>query len=224
MQLPPVSARWSARVSFGRYVARRLRTAGLTAIAKHAREAGDGVLAAGRALDDARFEVQDAIADRDAADESLDELAKDVRHAMASRSRDAVKLAPYTQVFPEGIEHYTLAPIDQEEARYTELRTRMEAHLPAKDGLLKATLPKLDAALKAWRTALLALTAARTAESLANTKLQEAADAFDRQMVKTYGSLVAEQGKAPAERFFPTIRATRAARGATPADPAGPTG
>lgn len=225
MQLPPPTSRYAARVDYGRYVARRLNRAGRAALAKSARAAADAVLAAGRALEDARFEVQDAIADRDAADDALDNGAKDLRHALASRSRTAVRESPYTDIFPEGIEHYTVAALDDEEARYDELRTRVEAHLPAKEPQRKKSLDALAAGLTAWREAVRALNTARTAESLASTKLANAIDAFNRQMTKTYGALVADLDKPAAERFFPRARAGRVAAepegdGKTDEDPA----
>jgi len=220
MQLPATASRWNSRVIYGRYAARRLKRDGHDALARSARAVTDAVLAAGRALDDARFDTQDALADRDAADNALDEVAKDIRHALASRERDAVKKAPYTAIFPEGILHYTAATLDEEDARYTELRTRLDAHLPAKDPLRKTALARIDDGLKGWRESLKALGVARSAEALAGTALQSALDAFARQMVKTYGTLVASHGKAAAEQYFPDVRRRGAGVTPEPADDA----
>lgn len=194
MQTPSPSSRWTSHVAFARYVARRLLQSGHGAMATSARAAADAVQAAGSALDDARFNTQDAIADRDGADETLDEAGRDLRHGLASESRDAVKQAPYTAVFPEGIEHVTAAPLDQQVARYSELRARVETHLPAKHPLRKRSLDALSRGLAQWDRAVTALNAARSAEALKSTALVAAIDAFDRQMVRIYGTLLAEQG------------------------------
>ena len=220
MQTPSPSSRWTSHVAFARYVARRLLQSGHGAMATSARAAADAVQAAGSALDDARFNTQDAIADRDGADETLDEAGRDLRHGLASESRDAVKQPPYTAVFPEGIEYVTAAPLDQQVARYSELRARVETHLPAKHPLRKRSLDALSRGLAEWDRAVTALNAARSAEALKSTALVAAIDAFDRQMVRIYGTLLAEQGRASAERFFPRTRPSRATGAVQKGDPA----
>ncbi len=71
MQLPGSTSHFSVCIRYGRYVARRLKRARLTSLANDATKATAAVLAAGRAAEDADGPVQDAMADRDAADDDL---------------------------------------------------------------------------------------------------------------------------------------------------------
>ncbi len=164
------------------------------------------IQATGRALEDADKPIQDALTNRDAADDDLDEAAQNARLKLSARSTDATTTAPYTLIFTQGIGYYTAALLDEEVKRYGELKSRLEEHLPAADKLRAKTVAVIDAGLVAWSEAVNALTAARTAESLASTRLSAATEAWERHIEKTYGAIVGQIGKAKAERFFPRSR------------------
>jgi len=164
------------------------------------------LLVTGRAHEDTDKPIQDALADRDAFDDDLDEAAQASRLSLAGRSTDAVKTAPYTVIYPDGVGYYTAAPLDEEIARYGELKSRLEEHLPPSDEVRLKTVATIDAGLDGFRGSVDALTRARTAESLAATRLTTATEAWEKQLEKTYGVLVAELGRAKADRFFPRVR------------------
>jgi hypothetical protein len=190
----------------------------LTALATSALKVTQTLRELGRAVEDADDTIQDALADRDGADDDLDSAAQEARAALGGRSADAVKNTPYTSIFPDGISYYTAAPLDEEEQRYGELKDRLGEHLPGTDAVRKKTSKAIDHGLADWKAAADELKKARTAESLSATKLATATEAWTRQMEKTYGALVGEVGKAKAEAFFPQVRGKRS----TPADPTAP--
>lgn len=205
MQLPASSSSYRSRVRYGRYVARRLRRSKLLQLADDASAVTNALREAGRAWDDADDAILDALADRDGADDDLDKLAQEARAALAGRAADAMKTAPYTDVFPAGISYFTAAPLDEEVKRYTELKGRLAEHLPAADEVRKKAVKGIEAGLKEFEAGMKAVDAARTAESLAATRLSKATDVWEKQMEKTFGALVAEVGKAAADRFFPRV-------------------
>lgn len=206
MRLPAASAHVSQRTRFGAYVARRLRRARLVSLAADVETATGRLLTLARTVEDADTPIQNALADRDAYDDDLDEAAQTARLKLAARSADAAKTAPYTQIFPQGIGYYTAAPLDEEVKRYGELKSRLEENLPATDKLRARTVAAIDAGLASWKTSAEALDAARTAESMASTRLHAATEAWEKQLEKTYGVVVSEVGRARADRFFPQVR------------------
>jgi hypothetical protein len=206
MRLPHENAAYERRVSYGRYVARRLRRHGSTQAADDLSQQNAELRRLGRAREEADDAVQDALAERDAADDALDISAREVRLALASRSLDASKLEPYTRVFPEGILHYTAAPWTQNSARYTSLIERLHAHLPAADPA-RAHIERLTAQLAAFQEADQALTRARAARGEVARDLERAEEHWGRNVERLYGALLQEMGRAEAERFFPKIRA-----------------
>ena len=209
MQLPRENSAYPLIHNYGLYVFGRLRRAGLDAAAEAVRLANQEVKNLGRARDDKAEPMELGMADRDGADDDLDEAAKTARAELAGRSVDAVKKAPYTDIFTKGIEYYTSAALDQEINRYTELKVRAEAHLSADDPARVKLIPKLDRGMADFRAATDALAQARMEASLATTRLDGAIEAWSRLMEKTYGDLVAQVGKAKAERFFPKARNKR---------------
>lgn len=220
MQLPQPGVSYVALVRYGRYVSRRLRREKLADLAASCDTASAAVRDLGRVTDDADAPVQDALADRDAADDDLDTIAKSARHKLAGRSLEAAKQAPYTLIFPDGIEYYTDAAQGDEVARYTELQKRITEHLPASDVVRREVLPKLGDAITAYRVAESALANARAGVKSATTRYDASEGAWRRLMEKTYGALVQHVGKAGAERFFPRIRTAKGgARKKTPAAP-----
>jgi len=205
MQLPASSSSYRSRVRYGRYLSRRLRRAKFSQMADDTAAVTNALREAGRAWDDADDAIQDALADRDGADDDLDRMAQEARVTLAGRAVDAVKTSPYTDVFPAGISYFTAAPLDEEVKRYTELRGRLTEHLPAADEVRKKAGKGIDAGLKEFEAAMKAVDAARTAEALAATRLAKATDVWEKQMEKAFGALVAEVGRAAADQFFPRV-------------------
>jgi len=206
MRLPDSDASYAERVRYGRYVGRRLRRAKRNTLAADVEAATALVLQRGREWEDAAGPVQDARADRDAADDDLDDVAKESRAKLAGRSVDSARNAPYSQIFPEGIDYYTAAPLDQEVARYGQLVTRLNEFLAVGDEVRVTAIPALNMGIAAFRSATEAVEQALTAESLASTRLQNAEDAWNVLMTKAYGALIADVGKPAAERYFPKVR------------------
>lgn len=209
MRLPHADAHYSHRVRMGRYVARRLRKAKFVSLANDVTATTSSVLAHGRALEDTIDPVQEALADRDMADDDLDTAAQTARLSLASRHLGADKEAPYTLIFHDGIGYYTAARLEDEESRYGELKSRLIENLPAGDDIRTATVTAIDNGTAAFKAATTALTAARTQESLAKTRLDAAEETWERLMEKVYGFLVAEVGRAAAEKFFPKTRTSK---------------
>ncbi len=205
MRLPQASAHYSKRVDFGDYVVRRLRRKRYLILADDLAQATELVLQAGRAYEDAERPVQAALADRDAADDDLDDIAKEARAKLAGRSADAARNPPYTKIYSQGIAYYTAAPIDQEERRYGELKQRMEEHLGVDDEVRKVAVPAIVTGIDEFGKAKAALNDTRTALAMAATRLEAAEEAWERQVEKTYGELVADGGRSQAERFFPRV-------------------
>lgn len=209
MRLPHADAHYSHRLRFGRYVERRLRTDKRISLADDVALSTTAVLTAGRTLEDTIGPAQEALADRDAADDALDGAAQTARLGLASRKVGADKEAPYTLIFHNGIGYYTAATLDQEEIRYGELKTRLVEHLPANDAIRTSTCSAIDAGILAFKNATTSLNAARNQESLAKTRLDAAEEGWERQMTKVYGLLVAEIGRSAAESFFPKTRTSK---------------
>ncbi len=203
MRLPNSDAHFSARIRYGRYLARRLRQARFITLAVDVEHATAEVKQAGRALEDAEEPIQDFMADRDGFDADLDFAAQSERNELAGRSLDAVRTEPYKSLFDKGIGYYVAAPLDQENARYRELIARNEQHLPADDKLRIATVKALTQGLEGFNEAVKQLEAARVQYSVLATRLANAVEAWDRQVEKTYGALVVELGRARADGFFP---------------------
>ncbi|MRG97566.1 hypothetical protein [Polyangium spumosum] len=206
MRLPPRSAHFRHRVRCGGYVERRLRRAKYTELADSVAAATNDVLVYGRGLEDHETAVQCALADRDGADDDLDDTAQDARAALAGRGADAVKKAPYKLIFPQGIGYYTAATLTEETKRYGELKDRLEEHLPGADEVRVKAVPAIEAGIVAFTAGSEQLGKARTNEALARTRLDAAEEAWERLLTKVYGLLIADLGRAAAERFFPKYK------------------
>jgi hypothetical protein len=76
MRLPARTTSNVARLTFARYVARRLRRARLTDEEGEVRAATTALSEASGALGEAELAVSDWLADRDAADDDLDDTAR----------------------------------------------------------------------------------------------------------------------------------------------------
>jgi hypothetical protein len=209
MRLPNQNAAYQHRVRFGRYVTRRLKQAELTQLASSSEATTQDVKNKGRAWEDSEEIIQDTLADRDSGDAKLDNLAQTARHSLASRSLDAIRVTPYTDVFPEGIEYYTAAPMTENPKRYGELVARLEKFLPKGDTLAEETIPKIKAAIVVFIASLKAVEDARTAQAITASSLSNAEELWERQMERVYGALIELLGKSKAEKFFPQNRTNR---------------
>lgn len=217
MQLPQTTAGYRTRVRFTRYVLARLQRAQRDSPALKATL--DKVKSAGRRAEDLEEEVDAALAQRDAADDALDTIARAARRQLAARTATATQEAPFTSIFPSGLGYYTDATLDENAGVYGELKARLEAHLPAGDAVRDEAVGQLDTLIPAFEAAEKAVTAARTALAVAGTQLDAAEDDLDRLLEKVYGTLIADLGKASAEAFFPKLRGAARRRTGSPADP-----
>jgi hypothetical protein len=206
MRLPSSGASYRQRIHFGHYVARRLRRAKFADLSNAIVKTTADLREMGRAWEDMTDGLQDALADRDAADDMLDQAAQIARATIAGRSPNAMREATYLAIFPQGIGYFTAATIDNETERYSELKQRLAEHLPADDEVRQSTIPAIEAGLVEYEAAKKAVSDARNAESLARTRLHQATDLWARQVEKTYGALVTELGKSRAGSFFPRAR------------------
>lgn len=218
MQLPRPSAGYLQFASFGRYVARRLKQAEYTQLAKDTLASAVKVRASGRAWEDSDDALQDALADRDGADDALDLAAQTLRTALAGRSAHAEWEEPYTLIFPNGVGEYTAAPIDEEVNRYGTLLSLAEKHLAPTDSARKEAASSIKSGVRDYKAALEAVDHASQGVSVARSELDRAIGSFARQMEKVYGLLIADVGRREAERFFPAGRSghARANRAADP--------
>ena len=203
MKLPSQSASYQRRVHYGRYVATRLWKSKREDLAKGVDQSTGEVKRAGRKVEDAVEPVQVAIALMDAADSDMDVATQDFRKKLAARSLHADQERPYTQIFHEGVGYYIAAPLAENQARYKELITRVEANLEEDDELRAPIIDAVHTGLEDFNLATAELTEARTAHAMANSECDAAEDDWDALMEKTYGLLISEVGKKAAERFFP---------------------
>ncbi|MBK8213750.1 MAG: hypothetical protein IPK71_08365 [Myxococcales bacterium] len=202
MQLPKDSAHHTSIVRFVRYLARKLKRAGHNALAKDTTAAAHKLREAGRAWEDTDDAVQDALADRDGADDDLDGVAQSVRATLAGRGASASKEEPYTRIFHDGIGYYTAAPLAEEETRYEELSERITKHLPANDSVRKTAPAAIKKHLAEFKAAASALDKAERARGSARTDLEHTKRDTIRLVEKVYGALLTEHGKGKAETFF----------------------
>jgi hypothetical protein len=169
----------------------------------------EALKAAGRAWEEVEESVQDALADRDAADEALDVFAREVRLRLASRSLSATREAPYARIFAEGLDHWTAAPLDRVGERFVELGRRLELNLPEGDEVRARAGAELGGLVAAYKEAHEATRAAQADARRARLHYEERRSAWRGSMERLYGSLVAELGKAGARTFFPPSGSVR---------------
>ncbi len=216
MYLPDTDAHYSQRVRYGRYLSRRLRFSKMDSLADDIDDVTGQVKQTGRDIEDALEPIQNFMADRDAFDATLDFAAQSARHDLAGRTLDAVKNEPYKSIFTKGIGYYIASPLGQQNARYQEFVSRLEANLASGDAVRVVTVKAVMEGLEGYNTAVKALDAARANQSMLSTKLTAAVEAWNRQVEKTYGALVSEVGRTRAELFFPKASARRARKTEAP--------
>jgi len=209
MQLPKESGSYGSLVRVAVYTSRLLRRSKYEALAADLIVGLTSVRRRGRIWEDSEDAVQGGLADRDGADDDLDDVGQEARLGVASTSVAAVREAPYTQIFPQGVGYYTAAPLDQEVTRYTELKQRLETHLPEANPIRVNAVPRIEMGIIEFTAATNTLTAAERDQVIARTELVHAIRSLRRQLEKTYGLLVADIGKIKAERYFPKVKSSK---------------
>lgn len=207
MRLPQKSASVSLRLSYGRYVARRLRRAKLSPEETEVRTLSDQLSAAEQAESALEEEFSSLLADRDAADDDLDDITKRHRQAIEGRSTNANKERPYTDIYPDGVAWYTASPLAEQASRYELLARRYGEFLPDGDPV-RAEAGIITQGLAAWKDAAAAIDKAELDIAMARAKTRKAIDAWEEGLTRLYFRLGERFGKAQAERYFP-----KAARG-----------
>lgn len=209
MRLPARTASNAVRLASGRYTARRLRRARLSDEEQEVKNAGLALSEAGAVLSEAELAVSDALADRDAVDDDLDDLCRRHRQAIEGRGVNANKQKPYTDIYPDGVAWYVNAPLAEQVSRYELLVRRYETFLPdgdpvrAEGGILRGQVAQ-------WSAARAQVDQAELEVAMARAKAQRAAEAWEQSVRRLYFRLAEKFGKAQAERFFPkTNRARR---------------
>jgi hypothetical protein len=202
MQLPKEGSSVSVLRQFTAYTVRRLRTAKLTT------EAQDCV-AILRALRDAAGRVEDAeepyveaLADRDAVDETADAAAEEASRVVAARQPDGKAKAPWNIIFKQGVTYYLAAPNQEQVKRYTELADKLDANLPAGDAVRASVVPRIRGAMEQWGGTEKALMAAVNTVVQRRVERDVAEAAWRQHMDRLYSALRRDLGKEAAERFF----------------------
>lgn len=192
------------------YLIGRLRRAGYEDLLVPLGRAREAYVTQERVLADARNPVVLAMADRDAADDTLDEVAQSASATLRGRSPNAAREEPYTQVVPHGLEAITLASITETPGAYRGLVERATRFLPAGDEVrerLERLLPALIADFEAASALVGEVSRAQSTQQLAF-------DAVEAELDRTYervaGALIERVGKKKADRFF--LRPAKKAR------------
>ena len=209
MRMPARTTSNAVRLAFGRYVARRLRRARITGEEEEVRAATAALSEAGARLGDAELAVSDGLADRDAADDELDDTAKRHRQAIEGRGVNANRHKPYTDIYPDGVAWYLNAPLGDQVSRYELLARRYETFLAADDPV-RAEAPLIRQQVSQWTAARAQVEQAELDVAMARAKVSGAVEAWEQTLTRLYFRLAEKYGKAKAERFFP--RANRARR------------
>ncbi len=206
MRLPKENAGYMNFTSTGAYVAAKLAKAGLRPMAEDVRAASLAIKTANRAWEDAEEPVQVALAERDTAEISLDDATQTQRAALAGRDTNANKEAPYIDIFPDGIDYYTAARLEDIIPRYTHLIERLQKHLPDTDSVRQVLVPQIQDGLIAFQQGIEAVTRTRIARTEAADALTRAKQSWLRFMERVYAALIDRFGKKKAQTFFPKTR------------------
>ena len=221
MRLPSRTAANENRIAYGRYVARRLRQARLSDEEAEVLAATTTLRTVVSAADDASYAVQDVLADRDAFDNELDDVAKRHRRALEGRGTTANRERPYTDIYPQGIAWYTDAPLAEQVARYELLVRRYNAFLPEGDAI-RAEAGLITDGVARWAAARTALDQANQDVAMARARTQMAVDAWEQTLTRLYFRLAERLGRSAAERFFPRAGRSKAATDADAGGGSGP--
>ena len=211
MKLPSTTSSARTHYTFGLYVRRRLWIARHHDLVDEVEAANAAIVAAARAVEDLEAPRQNAIASRDFVDETLDDMARQVRLTLSARSVDAAQEHPYLGIFPGGINEYVKAKHADQAIRYTTLADRIERFLPADDPVRLEVPPQLREQIASWKQAIDAIEAARSQIRIARGVRDDALTAWREVLSGVYGQLIARTSKSQAERFFPRGRSSRSA-------------
>jgi len=183
------------------YLAGRLRAAKEEDLAAGAAAARTRFVAAQRKVTDAHEPVVVAIAGRDAADDALDDVGQSAAATLRGRTPNAAREHPYVDVVPDGLDAIIGASIEDTPKRYEELVERASRFLPEDDPVRQqlAAVPVLVAAFRADSAA---VTAALTAEGIAQSEYEAAREDLDRTYERIAGTLIERRGRKVANRFF----------------------
>lgn len=203
MQMPKAGSSTPLYVSFGQYVIGRCVRNGARELTTPLHQVDTRLVTVTRALEDLDAPLALAVANRDAVDDELDDVARWGRLQLANRSLDATATEPYTKIFGEGIGEFTKAKVGEGRIAFDELATRFETFLPEEDPLRVEVVPKLTALLVEWEAAVKAVEDARKAVSIARIERESTVSAWEKVVNDTYAALIARVGKKKAERFFP---------------------
>ena len=190
------------RVAYGMAVRGRLLRTKQAALVAPFEAAFEAVRAGARRVEDLEAEVQYANVARKGVTLSLSREARQLRLRLAARSLDAIKKAPYTAVFPEGLRPLTEAPLREVVVRYAALAQRTEVALAPDDPLREETVARLRAGIRAFREATSQVERARAAMRLARGVRDSAVMDSIEQTWVLYGTLLARVGKEKAEQIM----------------------
>lgn len=205
MKLPAATASPRTWGGFARYVERGLRRTGRAELAALIGAARLDLVTRSRAAEDLEDPMTDALSDRDDVDRSLDELTQQARLDLAARSVDATRAKPYLDIFGQGVEHYTKAPLGEQEKRYLLLADRLDSHLPEGDPV-RSRASEVRALVEHFRVASQALEASRRAITLASDARDASRGALAAELERTWGHLVTLVGRKGADRLYPRPR------------------
>jgi hypothetical protein len=202
MALPESNAAPIHFVRFGFRVAGKLKRHKLTALEASVLQVSREVLAHQRAFADTSFEGIALRAVRDAIDDDMDEAVRWARLQLAGRTTQAVQEAPYTQIFPQGVGYYTVAPLSAQQTRYTELTVRLVENLPEDDPVRLRTAADIERLLPEWLAARTTLSDHQATIAVARTRIDASKQEWQRILERTYGAVVIDMGKSFADNVF----------------------
>ena len=209
MRLPHKNASVPTRLNYARYLGQRLRRSKLTTDENDVKTLSDAMRQADLAETALEEELTSLYADRDAADDELDDLTKRHRQAIEGRATNANRERPYTDIFPDGVAWYTASPLNEQVNRYELLVRRYNEFLPDGDPV-RAEATRITQGVAAWKDSTDKLAKAELDLAMARGKTAQTVSAWEEGLRRLYFRLAERVGKTQAERFFP--KASRGSR------------
>ena len=202
MRLPQKTASVPNRLNYARYLGQRLRRAKLTTEEEEVKALSDVLRQAKLAETALEEELTSLYADRDSADDDIDDITKRHRQAIEGRATNANKQRPYTDIYPDGVAWYTASPLADQRSRYELLVRRYAEFLPEGDPV-RAEATLITQALNAWKDASDRLAQAELDLAMARAKTAQSVNTWEEGLRRLYFRLAERLGKTQAERFFP---------------------
>lgn len=202
MQLPAEGSSINTLRRFNAYTVRRLRRASMAAPAEDCVKAIKKLREAQAAVEDALEPAEEALADRDAADDDLDGANEEANRELTSRIPEAKKKSPWKDIYPNGSVEYAAAPVGEELDRYKLFKQRLTANLPPDDPLVVRIVPRIDQGLLDWAAAEEKHKEARRIVDTRRGERDRLEQEWRTLMDRLYSSIRAERGAAAAEKFF----------------------